>query len=142
MIDDTGRPATNSHRAWWQAASPARLATLLLALWKLFRHPDTPWLAKGVAIAVVAYALSPIDLIPDFIPLLGQLDDFVVLPLGIALAVMLTPGPLWQVCLREAEASAGQVPRVVGGAVIVVAVWLLVLSLAGWGWYAYRGEGG
>ncbi|MCU0928526.1 MAG: YkvA family protein [Burkholderiaceae bacterium] len=76
-------------------ADTARLATLLLALWKLFRHPQTPWLPKVVAVLVLAYALSPIDLIPDVIPVLGQLDDLVLVPLGIALAVKLTPDELW-----------------------------------------------
>ena len=58
-------------RRLWQRLGPARLGTLLLALWKLARHPATPWTCKAVAAAVVAYAVSPIDLVPDFIPLLG-----------------------------------------------------------------------
>ena len=109
-------------------ANRARLATLLLALWKLFKHPDTPWAPKLVAIAVLAYAVSPIDLIPDFIPVLGLLDDLVLLPLGVALAVRLTPPALWQARLAEAQASADKLPRIFWGAAIVLVVWLLLLG--------------
>ncbi|MFO1217321.1 MAG: DUF1232 domain-containing protein [Burkholderiaceae bacterium] len=114
-------------------ADTARLATHLLALWKLFQHRETPWLAKAVAVAVIAYAVSPIDLIPDFIPVLGLLDDLIVLPLGIALVVRLTPKALWQARLAEAEQGAEKLPRMVWGAVIVIAVWLVVVVLfAAW----------
>ena len=113
----------------------ARLATRLLALWKLFKHPDTPLAPKLVAIAVLAYAVSPIDLIPDFIPVLGLLDDIILLPLGVALAVRLTPAHLWQACLAEAEAGAGKLPHLLWGAVVVVLVWLLLLG--GFGWWIW-----
>lgn len=113
-------------------ANAARLATHLLALWKLFKHPQTPWPAKLVALAVLAYALSPIDLIPDFIPVLGLLDDVILLPLGIALAVRLTPRALWQARLAEAEVSREQLPRLLWGAAIVVVVWLLLVLLFAW----------
>ena len=106
----------------------ARLATMLLALWKLFKHPDTPWAPKLVAMAVLAYALSPIDLIPDFIPVLGLLDDVVLLPLGVALAVRLTPAHLWQARLAEAQAGADQLPRIFWGALVVITVWLLLFG--------------
>ena len=114
-------------------ANRARLATLLLALWKLFKHPDTPWAPKLVAMAVLAYAVSPIDLIPDFIPVLGLLDDLLLLPLGVALVVRLTPVALWQARLAEAQASADKLPRIFWGAVIVLAVWLLVLGGVAYG---------
>jgi uncharacterized membrane protein YkvA (DUF1232 family) len=113
-------------------ANTARLATHLLALWKLFRHADTPRPAKLVALLVLAYALSPIDLIPDFIPVLGLLDDVILLPLGIALAVKLTPRHLWQARVTEAEQGAEKLPRLLWGAAIVVAVWLLVIALVAW----------
>jgi uncharacterized membrane protein YkvA (DUF1232 family) len=113
-------------------ANTARLATHLMALWKLFRHPDTPRAAKLVALLVLAYALSPIDLIPDFIPVLGLLDDVILLPLGIALAVKLTPRHLWLARVAEAEQGAEQLPRLLWGAAIVVAVWLLVVGLLAW----------
>ncbi len=116
-------------------ANGARLATMLLALWKLFKHPDTPWAPKLVAIAVLAYAVSPIDLIPDFIPVLGMLDDLLLIPLGVALAVKLTPAHMWQARLAEAEAGADKLPHLVWGAVAIVLLWLLLL--AGFGWWLW-----
>jgi len=113
-------------------ANAARLATHLLALWKLFRHPETPRVAKLVAVLVLAYALSPIDLIPDFIPVLGLLDDVILLPLGIALAVKLTPQHLWLARLAEAETSADELPRLLWGAGIVLLVWLSIVALLAW----------
>ncbi len=114
------------------ASRGVRLATYLVALWKLFRHPETPRAAKLVAIAVLAYAVSPIDLIPDFIPVLGQLDDLILLPLGVTLAVKLTPDELWQARLREAEASTEQLPRLWWGALLVVLVWAVLFGLFVW----------
>ena len=113
-------------------ANTARLATNLLALWKLFRHPETPWMAKAVAVLVLAYALSPIDLIPDFIPVLGLLDDVILLPLGIALAVKLTPRHLWLARVAEAETGADQLPRLRWGAAIVLILWLSIVLLLAW----------
>ncbi len=114
---------------FFKFANAARLATYLIALWKLFQHPETPRAAKWVAIAVIAYAVSPIDLIPDFIPVLGQLDELILLPLGVALAMRLTPRPLWEARLREAEASAERLPRLWWGAALIVLVWLVLLGL-------------
>jgi uncharacterized membrane protein YkvA (DUF1232 family) len=115
-----------------RAARPGRLAVHLLALWKLMRHPDTPRAAKWLAVLVLAYALSPIDLIPDFIPFFGQLDDLVLVPLGIALVARLVPKALWQARLAEAEASREKLPRVWWGIVLVVVVWALVAAAAAW----------
>ena len=123
----------NKFTRLFRFANAARLATYLVALWKLARHAETPRAAKLVAIAVIAYAVSPIDLIPDFIPVLGQLDDLILLPLGVALAVRLTPRPLWEARLREAEASADRLPRLWWGAALIVLVWLVLLGLfVGW----------
>jgi uncharacterized membrane protein YkvA (DUF1232 family) len=116
----------------FKLANAARLATYMIALWKLFKHPQTPRAAKLVAIAVIAYAVSPIDLIPDFIPLLGQLDELILLPLGVALVVKLTPPPLWEARLREAEASTERLPKMWWGAALIVAVWLLLFGLFVW----------
>lgn len=116
----------------FKLANAARLATYMIALWKLFKHPQTPRAAKLVAIAVIAYAVSPIDLIPDFIPLLGQLDELILLPLGVALVVKLTPPPLWEARLREAEASAERLPKMWWGAALIVGVWLLLFGLFAW----------
>jgi uncharacterized membrane protein YkvA (DUF1232 family) len=115
-------------------SAKTRLTTYLIALWKLFKHPDTPRAARWIAIAVLAYALSPIDLIPDFIPVLGLLDDVILVPLGIALAVRLTPKPLWEARLREAELSAQKLPRLWWGAALIVAIWAVLLGLLLWWW--------
>jgi uncharacterized membrane protein YkvA (DUF1232 family) len=115
-------------------APKVRLATRLLALWKLMRHADTPRAPKLVALLVLAYALSPIDLIPDFIPVLGQLDDIVLVPLGIALAVKLTPPHLWRARLAEAEASADKLPTVWWGVALIVSIWLLLIGLLVFVW--------
>jgi len=111
-----------------RAANAARLATYVVALWKLFKHPQTPRSAKLVAIAVLAYVLSPIDLIPDFIPVLGQLDDLVIVPLGIALVTRLTPKPLWEAQLREAELSTEKLPKLWWGVALVVLVWATLFA--------------
>lgn len=116
-----------------QLANATRLATYLIALWKLARHRDTPRAAKLVAWAVLAYALSPIDLIPDFIPVLGQLDDIVLIPLGVALVVKLVPQPLWQARLREAEVHAERLPKLWWGALVIALFWVAVIGLVIWG---------
>ncbi len=116
-----------------RTANTARLGTYLLALWKLFKHPETPRAVRWVAVAVLAYAVSPIDLIPDFIPVLGMLDDLVLIPLGIALVVRLTPRPLWQARLAEAEAGRDKLPRLFWGAAVIIVLWVLLLGLfAAW----------
>lgn len=124
-------------RKIWKVANAARLTTYLIALWKLVRHPDTPRSAKLCAGLVLAYALSPIDLLPDFIPVVGLLDELILVPLGVALVVKLTPAPVWQARLREAEAQAESLPRWRWGAAIVIVLWLLVLTAIGvaiWAW--------
>jgi uncharacterized membrane protein YkvA (DUF1232 family) len=93
--------------------------TLYLAV----RDPRTPWYAKAVAAAVVAYALSPFDLIPDFIPVIGYLDDLIIVPLGIALALKLVPEPVMAECRERARARAGR-PTSRVGAAFMIAVWL------------------
>ena len=120
----------------FRAANTARLTTYLIALWKLFKHPQTPKPAKWVAVAVIAYAVSPIDLIPDFIPVLGLLDDLILLPLGIALVVRLTPKPLWEARLREAEASSQRLPKLWWGALLIVAFWMAVVGVLAWWLFA------
>ncbi|MBB1162576.1 YkvA family protein [Aquariibacter albus] len=129
--------------SWFSAltgpAARRALKIRVFALWKLLRHPNTPWPSKAVAGLVLLYALSPIDLIPDFIPVLGLLDELLLLPLGLALAVALAPKPLWQVCLaearQEAESRHARAPKWRAGAVLVVLIWLLLGALAlGWWW--------
>ena len=111
------------------AANKARLFHYLTALWFLLRDPRTPLVAKLVAGIVVAYALSPIDLIPDFIPVLGLLDDIILVPLGVALAVKLVPPPLWLEMQQRAEGFQGRLPKMMWGLLIVVAIWLALLAV-------------
>jgi len=123
-----------SFTRFFKLARGAGLMTQLLALWRLMRHAATPRAPKLVAMAVLAYALSPIDLIPDFIPVLGLLDDLILIPLGVALVVRLTPAPLWRARLAEAKANAGQLPRMLWGAAFVVVVWLVLIGVGAWWW--------
>jgi uncharacterized membrane protein YkvA (DUF1232 family) len=115
------------------AGGIARVRVYLVALWKLFKHPETPKPAKWVAAAVLAYALSPIDLIPDFVPVLGLLDDIVIVPLGVALAVRLTPRPLWEQLLREAEATPMKLPKLWWGALLIALLWAVLFGAFVWG---------
>ncbi|WP_274361890.1 YkvA family protein [Paenibacillus thermotolerans] len=116
-----------------------RLKKQLFALYLAARRKDVPWYAKAAAVAVAAYAFSPIDLIPDFIPVLGYLDDVILVPLGIALVVKLIPPAVLEECRREAErliATGSKKPvNWIGGAVIV-AIWAAVILYVGW--FVYR----
>jgi uncharacterized membrane protein YkvA (DUF1232 family) len=103
----------------------------VIALWLAARDPRTPWHAKAVAAAVAAYALSPIDLIPDFIPVLGYLDDLLIVPLGIMLAVQLIPTAL-MVEFRAEAAGRSDRPRSVAGAAAIAVIWLAALALVAW----------
>ena len=93
------------------------------ALYLASRDPRVPWPAKAVAVCVAAYALSPIDLIPDFVPVLGYLDDLLILPLGIVLAVKLIPEPLMAEH-RAAAAAAASRPTSTAGAAAIVSIWI------------------
>ncbi|MDB5654212.1 MAG: hypothetical protein JWQ94_1825 [Tardiphaga sp.] len=100
------------------------------ALWLAARDPRVPWVAKAVAAVVAAYALSPIDLIPDFIPVIGYLDDLLLVPLGILLAVRLVP-PALMAEFRAAARDRGK-PVSRAGAVIIVVIWMVGAAMAGW----------
>ena len=93
----------------------------------------TPWYAKAIGLCVVAYALSPLDLIPDPIPLLGQLDDLVLLPLGFLLVRRLIPATVLDDCRQRAERSAEKMKRqnwIAGG--VIIALWLATAALLAW----------
>jgi uncharacterized membrane protein YkvA (DUF1232 family) len=107
-----------------------------LVVWFACRDPRTPWYAKGLAILVVAYALSPIDLIPDFIPVLGLLDELLLLPAALWLVLRLVPAPV----LADARAkevawseARRQRPRNWIAAGVIVLLWVLLLWLL-WRW--------
>ena len=104
-----------------------------VTLWFAKSHPRTPWLAKALGVFVVAYALSPIDLLPDFIPVLGYLDDVLLLPILIWLTVRMLPPEVLAECRQKAElwmAEAGSKPRSVGGAIAIVLIWVVVAGAA------------
>jgi uncharacterized membrane protein YkvA (DUF1232 family) len=101
------------------------------AIYLASRDPRVPWYCKALAVAVASYALSPIDLIPDFIPVLGYLDDLIIVPLGIALVVRLIPPELMHEYRIEATASQST-PVSRAGATVIVLVWTVALGLGGW----------
>jgi uncharacterized membrane protein YkvA (DUF1232 family) len=120
-----------------QRAGTLKAQTLVLYL--AARHPQTPWYAKLLVAAVVAYALSPIDLIPDFVPVLGYLDDLILLPLGIAWAIRLIPPTVMAECRARAQSdlngkSVGRVAAAVITAVIVL-IWAGLTALLALGVY-------
>jgi uncharacterized membrane protein YkvA (DUF1232 family) len=122
--------------SWREQARRLRREVYALAL--ACRDPRVPWYVKALAAGLVAYALSPIDLIPDFIPVLGYLDDLVVIPLGILVIRRWIPADVWADCRARAEImTARPVSRV--GAAIVIGVWLLLGGLAVWLIYRYWG---
>jgi uncharacterized membrane protein YkvA (DUF1232 family) len=99
-----------------------------LTLYLACRDPRTPWYAKAFAGLVAAYALSPIDLIPDFVPVLGYLDDLLIVPAGIALAVRMIPEPVLAQCrARAAEIDTRPTDR--RAAAIIIAIWIVAAAL-------------
>ena len=102
----------------------------VIALWLAARDPRTPWIARAVAVLVAAYALSPIDLIPDFIPILGYLDDALLLPLGILLVIRLIPPKLMAEFRVAALAARPPASRL--GAAAIAAIWCLSAVLLAW----------
>jgi uncharacterized membrane protein YkvA (DUF1232 family) len=107
-----------------------------LALYFAMRDARTPWYAKVAAACVVAYALSPIDLIPDPIPVLGYLDDLVLIPLGVAIVRRLIPADVLSECRTRAEDGADQRVKIgLVGAAVIVALWLVTIVLLAWGTY-------
>jgi uncharacterized membrane protein YkvA (DUF1232 family) len=108
------------------------------------RDPRVPWLARLLVVAVVAYALSPVDLIPDFVPVLGYLDDLILLPAGIALAIRLVPDEVMRECrarAREANPAPLSGGRLAGA--VIVLVWIaLGVAGAAWLWHVFVAPAG
>lgn len=122
---------THQIRSWAK-----RIKRDAVTLWFAGKHPLTPWYAKALGLFVVAYALSPIDLIPDFIPVLGYLDDVLLLPALIWLAVRLLPADVLADCRAQADAwikGEGAKPASRIGAVLIVSLWL-ALGASLWVW--------
>lgn len=103
----------------------------VVALWIAAQDRRVPWLAKIVAGAVAAYALSPIDLIPDFIPVLGYLDDLIIVPLGILLAIRLIPDDLLREFREEAQRREGR-PKSYVGLAAIVTLWIVCAAWLIW----------
>lgn len=120
--------------------SARRVAVYLKALVILWRDPRTPRPVRWLAVAVLAYALSPIDLIPDAVPVLGLVDDLILVPLGIALVMKFTPYEIRREAMARAETNPLSLPKWRAGAWIVVGLWALLLA-AGLG-LAIRWSGG
>jgi uncharacterized membrane protein YkvA (DUF1232 family) len=103
----------------------------VVALWLAARDPRVPWYTKALSAAVAAYALSPLDLIPDFIPVFGLLDDLLIVPLGIMLAVRLIPVPVMAGLRRKAVEQSKPISS--AGLVAVVMIWLTTaIGLTAW----------
>jgi len=115
---------------WKQKARDLELQTF--ALYFAYRDPRVPWYAKGFIGLIVAYAFSPIDLIPDFIPVIGYLDDFVVIPLGVFLALRMIPAQIMEECRSKAkEHLNGEKPQYKFMGVIIIGIWILIILLVG-----------
>jgi uncharacterized membrane protein YkvA (DUF1232 family) len=106
------------------------------AIYLASRDPRVPWYVKILAVAVAGYALSPIDLIPDFIPVVGYLDDLIIVPLGIGLVVSLIPKEIMVECRAKAD-EAGQRPVSRAGMIAIIMVWIAAAAILGWMIYAY-----
>ncbi|MGB6098249.1 MULTISPECIES: YkvA family protein [Comamonas] len=107
-----------------------------VTLWFAGKQPDTPWYAKALGLLVVAYALSPIDLIPDFIPVLGYVDDILLLPALIWLTVKLLPQSVLAKCRVQADAwmaEKGSKPSSRAGAIMIIVLWVAT-GVAAWLW--------
>jgi len=114
---------------WKQRAQ--QLKVEVYAVYLAYRDPRVPWYARVFAACVVGYAFSPIDLIPDFIPLLGYLDDLLIVPLGIWLVLKMIPPPVMAECrARSQEVMRAGKPVNWAAAVVIVAIWLALAGLA------------
>jgi uncharacterized membrane protein YkvA (DUF1232 family) len=118
-----------SIQQWRQRAR--QLKTETYAIYLAYKDPRVPWYARVFAACVVAYAFSPIDLIPDFIPVLGYLDDIILVPLGIALAIKMIPSNVLTECREKAQSEMSQgKPTNWIAAGVIVAIWLLLAAIA------------
>jgi uncharacterized membrane protein YkvA (DUF1232 family) len=123
----------NVPMAWqaWLAQRERSIRRDVLAIYLAARDPRTPWYAKALALCVAAYALSPIDLIPDFIPVLGYLDDVVIVPLGILAVLKLIPAEI-MADNRAAAARAAARPVSRAAAIAIALIWAAAIALTGW----------
>ena len=102
----------------------------IYALYLAYRDPRLPWYAKALVAVIVGYAFSPIDLIPDFIPVLGYLDDLILLPLGVAVALKMIPVEVMEECRkRSKEVMSQERPVNWSAAIVIISIWLLLIAL-------------
>ena len=114
--------------SWKQRARQLRVETY--AIWLAYKDPRVPWYARAFAACVVGYAFSPIDLIPDPIPVLGYLDDLVLIPLGIALALRMIPPEVMVKCRQRSEAAMSEGrPTNWKAAAVIVTLWVIMALL-------------
>ncbi len=106
-----------------------RLKSEVYALYLASRDPRTPWYAKVFAAFVIGYALSPIDLIPDFIPVVGYLDDLIIVPAGIVLLLKMIPKEVMDDCRAKAQAQPASKKRNWIAAAVIVMIWLLAIYI-------------
>lgn len=109
-----------------------RIKRDVVAVYFAARDPDTPLAVRVLALAIAAYALSPIDLIPDFIPVLGYLDDLLIVPLGLWIVIRLLPAHVLASSRQKAAAALDR-PRSKMAAIVIICIWLLCI-----GWFSYR----
>ncbi len=113
----------------WKTKSK-QLKSEIYALYLAYKHPRTPWYAKVLAVLILGYALSPIDLIPDFIPVIGYLDDLIIVPAGITLLIKIIPRDILEECRAKAQSDLSKrKPKNWIAAVIIVLIWLLAIYL-------------
>lgn len=115
-------------RSWKTKAN--QLRSEVYALYLASKHPKTPWYAKAFAVLIIGYALSPIDLIPDFIPVVGYIDDLIIVPAGISLLIKMIPKEILEECREKARSQSVGKKRSkwIAGAVIIL-IWLLVIYI-------------
>lgn len=113
----------------WKTKSK-QLRSEVYALYLASKHPRTPWYAKAFAVLIIGYALSPIDLIPDFIPVVGYLDDLIIVPAGIALLIKMIPEEVLEECREKARfQSMSKKRRNWIAATVIVLIWLSAIYI-------------
>jgi len=112
-------------KKWTAKAGSFR--TELIVIYLAYKHPKTPWFAKAIIALMIGYALSPVDLIPDFIPVIGYLDDLLIVPLGMYISIKLIPKEILEACRQEATKTQiiSKKGRLIP--ILIVAIWILLL---------------
>lgn len=110
-------------------AKAKQLKKQIVVVYLAYMHKDVRWYTKAFLLLILIYALSPIDLIPDFVPILGYLDDIILIPLGIVLAMKMIPKEVWEECRQQAENGVSidkKYKRI--GAALIILIWVIIIS--------------